>query len=95
MVAFAPTTVGSRMGTMVVSIPDSSPFMVALAGTGTDRPSVVASPSSVDFGAIAVGRTSAASTVTLRNTTNVAVTGLQLTSGNSSFTVGRWHLRGR
>ena len=77
-VAFAPTTVGSRMGTMVVSVPDSNPFMVPMSGTGTERPVVMASPSSVDFGDVPVGRT-ANQVVMLRNPSNTAVTGLMLT----------------
>ena len=85
-VAFAPTTVGSRMGTMVVSVPDSNPFMVPMQGTGTERPSVMASPSSVDFGEVPVGRT-ANQVVNLRNPNNMAVTGLAITSQNPSYTV--------
>jgi hypothetical protein len=54
-VAFAPTTIGSRMGTMVVSVPDSNPFMVPMSGTGTERPVVIATPSSVDFGDVRSG----------------------------------------
>ncbi len=85
-VAFAPTTVGSRMVTMVVSVPDSNPFVVPMQGTGTERPSVMASPSSVDFGDVPVGRT-ASQVVILRNPNNMAVTGLAITSQNPSYTV--------
>jgi hypothetical protein len=71
-VTFTPTKKGVRKGTL--SFTDDapgSPQAVALSGTGQ---SVVVSPTSLSFGTMAVGGTSAPQTVTVTNLNSITVT---------------------
>jgi len=71
-VRFTPTIGGTRTGTLAISDNAAgSPQTVSLSGTGTQP--VTLSPTSVSFGSIAVGSTSAARTVTVRNNQAVAI----------------------
>lgn len=84
-IVFAPTTTGTRTGSL--SFSDSatnSPEIVALSGSapGGSSGSVAISPTSLSFGSVNVGSTSAIDTETLTNGTgssitinNIAVTG--------------------
>jgi len=66
-VTFTPSATGSR--TASVTVTDNaagSPHSVALSGTGT-QPAVTLTPTSVSFASQVVGTTSAAQTVTVRN----------------------------
>ncbi|GAC1419938.1 MAG: hypothetical protein NVSMB62_13290 [Acidobacteriaceae bacterium] len=66
-VAFAPKAVGPQTGTLTVSDQYRSQS-VTLSGTGVAPPGVSLSPAArLDFGAIGIGSTSAAQTVTLTN----------------------------
>jgi hypothetical protein len=70
-VTFSPTTAGSLPGSITITDSAStSPQMVSLSGTGTSSGTVIvtASPSSETFAAQTVGTTSAAKTVTIKNT---------------------------
>ena len=81
-VAFTPTATGARTGNVVVTDDAAdSPQNVALTGSGA-APAVALSPSSLSFGSTNVGSTSAAQTVTLRN------------SGTATLTVGGISLGG-
>jgi hypothetical protein len=76
-VTFTPTATGTRSAS--VSITDNasgSPHTVALSGSGTSAPAPAVSltPSSLSFSSQAVGTTSAAQTVTLKNSGNAALT---------------------
>jgi hypothetical protein len=67
-VTFAPTTTGARTGALTVTDnAPGSPQAVALSGTGT-APAASLSPTSLNFGTVKVGTTSAPQTVTLTNT---------------------------
>jgi len=71
-VTFTPTKKGARKGTL--SFNDSapgSPQTVALSGTGQ---SVVVSPTSLNFGTVAVGNTSSEQIVTVTNLNSITVT---------------------
>src|SRR5882724_9865281 len=71
-VTFTPTKKGARKGTL--SFNDDapgSPQTVALSGTGQ---SVVVSPTSLNFGTVAVGNTSSEQIVTLTNLHSITVT---------------------
>jgi len=71
-VTFTPTNINLRSGT--VTIADNatgSPQTVALSGKGTY---VVISPVSLNFGNVTVGMSSAPQTVTLTNTSKIAIT---------------------
>jgi hypothetical protein len=71
-VTFTPTKKGARKGTL--SFNDNapgSPQTVALSGTGQ---SVVVSPTSLNFGTVAVGNTSSEQIVTVTNLNSITVT---------------------
>lgn len=70
-VSFAPTATGAASGTLSLTDNASgSPQSVTLTGTGTPvpAPAVTLAPTSLAFGSVAVGSTSAAQMVTLTNT---------------------------
>jgi subtilisin family serine protease len=82
-VTFKPTASGTR--TAALSISDSasgSPQKVPLSGTGTTAKLV---PTSLNFGSVAIGATSAAKTVTLTNlgSTALTITGKAVTGANA------------
>jgi Cep192 domain 4/Abnormal spindle-like microcephaly-assoc'd, ASPM-SPD-2-Hydin/HYDIN/CFA65/VesB-like, Ig-like domain len=84
-VTFTPTATGSRAAAVTIADNASgSPQTVALTGTGTG-PLVSLSPASLTFANQAVGTTSAAQTVTLKNTGNAALTlsGIALSGTNA------------
>ena len=84
-IVFTPATVGTLRSTLSVATSASSvPLTVALSGVGT-LPQLSVSPTSLSFGSVAVGSTSALS-LTLANTGNQAVDGLAF-STNAGFTV--------
>jgi len=78
-VTFAPTAKGARKGTLTFNDnAPNSPQTVALTGTGE---SISLSPSALNFGAVAVGVTSASQAITARNVgpSTVTFTGFALT----------------
>ena len=83
LAAFKPTSSGTKTGT--VSITDNaagSPHTVSLTGVGTV---VSFSPTSLNFGTVTVGTSSAPQTVTLTNNASgqaLSVTGVALTGAN-------------
>ncbi len=81
-VKFAPTASGAASGTLsVASSAPSSPLTVALTGTGvTGATALTASPTSLSFGSVAVGSTSAAQTVTVTNPGGSAATGVSVSA---------------
>jgi hypothetical protein len=80
-VVFAPTVGGSASGTLTISVAGST-YLVTLAGTSTvPTTSAAISPSSLSFGSLAVGTTSAAQTVSI---TNTGTTGMSV--GSTSIT---------
>ena len=86
-VSFAPTATGTRTATLNVSDnATNSPQTVSLTGSGTNGGSIGLSPTSLNFGNLASGTTSAPSSVTVTNTGNstVTFTGIAVTGTNSS-----------
>ena len=85
---FTPTATGSRSAS--VSITDDatgSPHSLGLSGTGLSAaPDVGLSPTSLDFGARAVGTTSTAQSSTLTNTGNATlnITGISIAGTNAA-----------
>jgi FG-GAP-like repeat/Abnormal spindle-like microcephaly-assoc'd, ASPM-SPD-2-Hydin/Divergent InlB B-repeat domain len=82
-VSFKPTASGTR--TAAVSITDNaagSPQKIALSGSGT---TAKLSPTSLIFGTVAIGVTSAAKTVALTNlaVTSLPITGISITGTNA------------
>jgi subtilase family serine protease len=75
-IAYKPTATGTSNGTLVVvSNGTGSPNSIALTGTGTGTASTLAlSPTSLSFGTVKVGATSATQVVTIKNTTSGVVT---------------------
>ena len=66
-VTFTPTTAGSQTGLLIIADnAANSPQTVSLSGVGVP-PTITLNPSSLSFGAVAVGTTSAAQTITLTN----------------------------
>jgi hypothetical protein len=88
-VTFTPTAVGNFSASLSIADNASgSPQSVALSGSGTNEtaPGVSLSPTSLSFGNHQVNTTSAAQTVTLKNTGNadLAIKGIGLSGPNSS-----------
>jgi hypothetical protein len=81
-VTFTPTAIGTRTGSLTFT-DDASPATqtVALSGIGT---AISLSPTSLNFGAVAVGTTSAAKSMTVHNagTSTVAFTGFSIAGTN-------------
>ncbi|HEX5234672.1 MAG TPA: choice-of-anchor D domain-containing protein [Silvibacterium sp.] len=75
-VLFKPTASGTRTATLVFTDSDgNSPQEVSLSGLGTGGTgTVAASPTSLSFGSIAAGSTSAAQSISVTNTTSASVT---------------------
>jgi hypothetical protein len=74
-VLFAPVQVGPVSGNLSISanVPGGN-ITVALAGTGTPAAPVTLSPVTLDFGQVAVGKTSALLPVTVQNASSSALT---------------------
>jgi hypothetical protein len=95
-VTFTPQTTGAKKGAVVVNDNDpTTPQIIGLSGTGSS--SVALSPASINFGGTAVGTTSAASKITLTNSTGktltlstpaVTVTGPFIVAGSTTCTSG-------
>ncbi len=85
-VTFKPSASGAATATLgVADNASGSPQTVSLSGTGTAA-AVSLSPSSLIFGSLAIGTTSAAQTITMSNPGNAAlsITGLALSGANAS-----------
>jgi hypothetical protein len=88
LVSFQPSTIGTESGTLVVSdiiaSGSSAPTntqTVSLTGTGVAPPGIVStSPSAINFGFYAVGKTSPAQTISLINEGTSTVSGIQTTA---------------
>jgi hypothetical protein len=82
-VVFAPVQVGSASANLRISanVPGGS-ITVGLTGTGTPPAPISLSPAMLDFGQVAIGKTSALLTVTLQNSTSsaLAVSGMAATA---------------
>jgi hypothetical protein len=76
-VTYVPTRVGPEAGTLTVADMYGRPNSVALTGIGTAPGGVSALPSAVDFGDYAVGKTSAAQSVTITNSGGLPLDSLQ------------------
>ena len=72
---FTPTVFGAQAATLAVAS-GAGNATIALTGAGTPRPvfGVSAIPTAVDFGGVAVGGTSVAQTITVRNTGTASLT---------------------
>ncbi len=78
-VTFTPAATGTLRGTLsIASSATAQPLTVALSGVGT-QPQLVASPTAIAFGDVAVGSTSTQA-FTLVNTSTTAVDGLRFTA---------------
>jgi Abnormal spindle-like microcephaly-assoc'd, ASPM-SPD-2-Hydin/Protein of unknown function (DUF1573) len=83
---FAPTTAGSLPGTITItSNAPGSPSTVALSGTGVAlQASISATPTSANFGSVAVGSTNS-QTIQVTNTGNAVLTITQATVTGTGF----------
>jgi Abnormal spindle-like microcephaly-assoc'd, ASPM-SPD-2-Hydin/Protein of unknown function (DUF1573) len=86
-VSFQPTTVGAVSGNIsIVSNAPGSPTSVGLSGTGIAGTLTLGiSPTSLSFGNVTTGTSSASQTVTITNTGNANVTISQITLSGSSY----------
>jgi Abnormal spindle-like microcephaly-assoc'd, ASPM-SPD-2-Hydin/Protein of unknown function (DUF1573) len=85
-VAFAPTTVASASGTvMVTSDAKGSPFAIPLTGTGV-QPGLNVSPASFDFGSFVDGQTKSQG-FRVTNTGSASLTIAQISVSGAGFTV--------
>jgi len=83
-VTFTPTVAGKQSGTVTISDSASnSPQIISVTGTGVNP--VTFSPSSLNFGTVAVGTSSNPMSTTLTNRQKVAltITGISITGTNS------------
>ncbi len=95
-ISFAPTATGTRTATLSVSDnANNSPQVVTLTGTGTTGPTISLSPTTINFGNLADGTTSAKSPITVTNTgsstvtfSSIAVTGTNSTNFAQSNNCG-------
>jgi hypothetical protein len=88
-VTFTPTAAGAANAQIEVTSNDPAgktilPLTGSGTGTATTAPALAVSPASVSFGSVAVGATSAASTVTLSNTGTAALSVTALTLGGTN-----------
>ena len=86
---FAPTTTGSKTGSIALSSNASNPApAISLSGTGmsTGSSAVSLTPTSISFGNQTINSTSSSQTVTVKNsgTSTLNITGVSLTGANSS-----------
>jgi hypothetical protein len=88
-VAFAPTTVGSVSGSMsIASNAPTSPTAVSLSGSGIAATLTLGvSPTSLSFGSITTGTSSAPQMVTITNTGNANVTISQVSVTGTGYSV--------
>ena len=88
-VAFRPTTVGAASGNIsIVSNAPGSPTSVGLSGTGIAATLTLGiSPTSLSFGNVTTGASSASKTVTITNTGNANVTISQITLSGSGYSM--------
>ena len=83
-VAFKPSVTGAVSGDVTVTYPgEGSPQRLGLSGTGQNP--ITLAPTSLAFGSIAVGSTSAAKTVTLTNNETTALNITRAASGDYSI----------
>lgn len=83
-VSFTPTVSGTITGALTISDSGiSSPRLVALTGSGSTP--LTLSPTTLSFGTVAVGSSSAAKTVTLTNNLSTTLNLTLSTSGNYTF----------
>ncbi|MDX2092864.1 MAG: choice-of-anchor D domain-containing protein [Kofleriaceae bacterium] len=89
-IAFRPTTVGSKTATFRVTSndPDNATVDTTLTGNGT-APHAMASATTLTFGTIEVGDTSAEQTLTLTNTGNgpLSISSAVLTTNQSDYEI--------
>jgi uncharacterized protein len=87
-VVFAPTVLGTRTGTLTVTSTASANTTLTAALTGRGVADVEASVSSLNFGSIDVGYSSAAQVVTITNytTSTIALTGITMSGDYSEST---------
>jgi RHS repeat-associated protein len=86
-VAFAPAVAGSASSTLTATASPGGAAQTTLSGTGLAPGKLTVTPASGDFGAVAVGSTSAATTFTVKNTGDLA-TGTLATATTGDFTFG-------
>ena len=86
-VVFEPTSTGLQTGNLAINFASGSPQTVALSGTGIADATV--SPTSWNFGNVAVGTSSTPKTITLTNnqSTSLSVSSLSVTAG-SPYSIG-------
>jgi hypothetical protein len=85
-VTFTPTKTGSRSATLTVNDNTSSGKQtISLSGTGTAAPTATLLPASLNFGSITLGKTSAAQSSTLTDTSStiaLSISSITLTGSN-------------
>jgi hypothetical protein len=85
-VTFTPSATGAKNATLTVSYSGGPSVVVAMSGTGTaaPTPNLSAAPTSLGFGSITIGSTSAMQTVTLNNTGGGAATGIAFANSSGA-----------
>jgi hypothetical protein len=90
---YSPASAGNGSGTITVTSNASNPSLtIALTGAGVQTaPQIVANPTSVAFGSIAIGGSSS-QTITLSNTGNATLTISQITPSGTGYSVSGFTL---
>jgi len=85
-VTFMPSIIGGETGTLTVTDGTSnSQQTVALTGTGVAP--VTLAPTTLAFGSVVEGNTSAGKVITVTNVQNVALTGISVSTTNTDYTL--------
>ena len=88
-VSFTPTATGTRTGDLTLtSDAPGSPHVVSLAGEGVLAPALGVAPTSLSFGGVRVGVTSAAQSVIVTNTGGGTLTVTSASASPAAFAVG-------
>jgi hypothetical protein len=85
-VTYTPTGTGNDVGNLTFNYTGGSAVVVSMTGTGTAAPTanLSASPTSLAFGSVTVGSTSATQAITLSNTGGAQATGMSFANSNSA-----------
>jgi hypothetical protein len=84
-VALRPMTVGAKTATLKVNDPEGTPAVRNLTGVGTNVAPLPADPPAIDFGSVPVGQTSAAQTVTFKNSGGMSTGALTIKMSGDSW----------
>lgn len=90
-IRFSPTAAGASTANFTITGSGNTSIPISLSGTGVSvatAPNVSATPTSLAFGSVTVGSTSAAKSITVSNTGNAPATDMSYPAAPASYTKG-------